>query len=197
MVSLGRLEEIYSMAFEAAQDSERTPQDINDRRRLERDNRLLNRQLRSVLIATAYSLSEAAIIGLTCGLEAPAVDVNARYGLATGSKPSKLYKCRYKLQHTVGICNTDQWDEDWNKLHRLGALRHQVIHEGGLGEESKLTKALEHDDGNGVWIEPMFEGVEAEISVLVVGDMHFRQWMQRLQKFIFDIDAEFPKHDTT
>ena len=71
MVSLRRIEDVNRVAFEAAQASERKPQDHHDRRRLEQENKLLGRQLRSSLICSAYSLSEAAIIGLTPREHAP------------------------------------------------------------------------------------------------------------------------------
>lgn len=193
MVSLSRIENVNRTAFEAAQASECQPQDINDRRRLELTNKLLARQLRSALLCSAYSMAEAAIIGLTPEGSAPDANVRTTYRLAKGGRISPLYRSQYILQHVADLCKTTDWDSDWASLHRLRGLRNKLIHQGGLDEESKLTAALDCDDGFGAWIEPMFEGPEATISVLVVGELHFRQWLQRLQRMIFDIDAELSK----
>jgi len=193
MVSLGRIENVNQTAFEAAQASERQPQDINDRRRLELENKLLARQLRSALLCSAYSMAEAAIIGLTPEGSAPTADVRRKYELTNDGRISPLYRSQYILQHVADLCKTTEWDRDWASLHRLRGLRNKIIHEGGLDQESKLTAAIDRDDGFGAWIEPFFDGSEVTISVLVVGEMHFRQWLQRLQRMIFDIDAELSK----
>jgi hypothetical protein len=188
MVSLGRIGRVNQLAFEAAQSSERTPQRIEDRRRLERENKYLLCQLRSSLLCSAYSLTEAAIKGLTSGMSAPEKLIKEEYRLS-GKIPA-LYRSQYRLQKTSGICWGEEWDEDWSRIHRLRNLRNALIHDGAVGEEAKLASAIDRDDGFGAWVEPMFEGSDASIYVLVVGEMHFRQWMQRLQDIVWRIDAE-------
>jgi len=193
MVSLARIESVNYVAFEAAQASERKPQDIHDQRRIELENKLLSRQLRSALICSAYSLAEAAIIGLTPKREALPANIRKAFGLSNGSRIPKLLRCQYILQYVDRICTNDQWDSDWNSLHRLRRLRNTLIHEGGVGEETKLTDVVDRDDGFGAWVEPMFEGSDSSIFVLVVGEMHFMQWLQKLQSMVHDVDSEVYK----
>lgn len=196
MVSLGRIETVNQVAFEAAQASERKPQDHHDRRRLQQENKLLGRQLRAALLCSAYSIAEAAIIGLapkaTEKYEVLKHKVQIAYGLID-ENPSALHFRQYQLQHVSGLCKGDEWDSDWLDIHRLRLLRNRLVHSGGVGEEDKLSKKIDRDSGLAAWVEPMFEGSEAEIYVLVVGEMHFRQRLQKLQKFIYDIDAELPR----
>ncbi len=193
MVSLSRIEKVNLVAFEAAQTSERIPQDIHDRRRLEQENKFLSRQLRSALICSAYSLAEAAIIGLTPEAAAPKNKIRLAYGLRGNGKIPKLYRSQYLLQKEAGICLGDQWDRDWSRLHRLRVLRNTLIHDGGVGEEGELTDVVDLDDGFAACVEPMFKGSEASVYVLVVGEIHFRNWLQRLQRIILDIDSELSK----
>ncbi|MEH6521516.1 hypothetical protein [Sulfitobacter sp.] len=193
MVSLGRIENVNQIAFEAAQASERKPQGHHDRRRLEQENKLLGRQLRAALLCSAYSIAEAAIIGLTPHELTTNSDIKKYFGLGENERPIPLHRSQFVLQQVFGLCKTDQWNEDWLDLHRLRLLRNRLVHSGGVGEEDNLSKKIDRDAGFAAWVEPMFEGSEAEIYVLVVGEMHFRQRLQKLQKFIYDIDAELPR----
>ena len=193
MVSLGRIENVNQIAFEAAQASERKPQDHHDRRRLKQENKLLGRQLRAALLCSAYSIAEAAIIGLTPHELAANSDIKKYFGMGENERPIRLHRSQFVLQQVFGLCKTDQWNEDWLDLHRLRLLRNRLVHSGGVGEEDKLSRKIDRDAGFAAWVEPMFEGSEAEIYVLVVGEMHFRQRLQKLQKFIYDIDAELPR----
>jgi hypothetical protein len=193
MVSLSRIEDVNRVAFEAAQASERKPHEHHDRRRLEQENKMLGRQLRSALLCSAYSLAEAAIIGLTPKGDAPDKVVRQAYELGKDGRIAKLYRSQYLLQRVNGICINDQWDEDWSRLHRLRKLRNVIVHDGGIGEVDELSKEIDSDAGFRAWVEPMFEGSVVPVYVLVVGEMHFRQWLQRLQRFILDIDAELSR----
>lgn len=193
MISLGRIEQVNHVAFEAASASERDTQGVQDRRRLERENKYLSRQLRSALICSAYSLAEAAIIGLAPSGSACKKDIQQAYGLRKDGKIPKLYRAQYLLQHVTGICVNDPWDRNWSSLHRLRKLRNTLIHDGGVGEVDALSGVVDRDDGFAAWVEPMFEGSEISIYVLVIGELHFRQWLQMLQKIVYDIDAELSK----
>jgi len=191
MVALSRIEDVNRVAFEAAQASERKPQDHHDRRRLERENMLLGRQLRSALLCSAYSFADAAIAGLAPKVRAPEEDVIEAYGLA--GKPSTLHFSQYKIQHVSGLCKGEQWDDNWSRLHRLRKLRNTLIHHGGIGADAELSKKVDSDDGFRAWVEPMFENSEVPIFVLVIGELHFRNWLQTLQTIILDIDSELSK----
>lgn len=191
MISLRRIEDVNRVAFKAAQASERKPQDHHDRRRLEQENRLLGRQMRSSLLCSAYSFAEAAIAGLAPNLSVPGKVVKDAYGL-TG-KPSSLHFSQYKIQHVSGVCKGEQWNIDWSRLHRLRGLRNTLIHDGGIGVEDELSETVDSDEGFRAWVEPMFEGLEVPIFVLVVGELHFRNWLQRLQTIILNIDSELSK----
>lgn len=193
MVSLGRIENVNQIAFEAAQASERKPQDHHGRRRLEQENKLLGRQLRAALLCSAYSIAEAAIIGLTPNGLTTNSDIKKYFGLDENERSIPLHRSQFVLQQVFGLCKTDQWNEDWLDLHRLRLLRNRLVHSGGVGEENNLSKKIDRDAGFAAWVEPMFEGSEAEIYVLMVGEMHFTQRLQKLQKFIYDIDAELPR----
>lgn len=194
MVSLSRIEDVNRVAFEAAQDSERKPQDHHDRRRLEQENRLLGRQLRSALLSSAYSIAEAAIIGLAPKVTRKPRELNPiiqqAFSLPKGENPSQLHTAQYQLQNVAGVCKADDWDNVWSSLHRLRKLRNKLIHGGGIGDEEKLAKKIDSDDGLRAWVEPMFENSEVPIFVLVVGEFQFRNWLQRLQAIILDIDRE-------
>ena len=172
MVSLSRIEDVNRVAFEAAQALERKHQNHHDRRRLERENRLLGRQLRSSLLCSAYSFAEAAIAGLAPKVSAPPEDVRGAYRL-TG-KPSSLHFSQYKIQHVSGVCKGEQWNKDWSRLHRLRKLRNTLIHDGGIGEEDELSETVDSDEGFRAWVEPMFESLEVPIFGLFIGEMHYR-----------------------
>ncbi|WP_417589705.1 hypothetical protein [Pararhodobacter oceanensis] len=188
MVALKRIEDVNRVAFEAAKASERKPQRLHDRRYLEQQNKLLGRQLRAALLCSAYSLTEAAIIGLAPKVSAPENDVVQQYDLA--GKPSKLHFAQYKIQLASALCKGNQWDADWSKLHRLRLLRNTLIHDGVIGEAKRLKHEEDTQNGFLAWIEPMFEGSESPIYVLVVGETRFRNLLQWLQKIIMGIDAE-------
>lgn len=193
MVSLDRINTVNQVTFEAAQAAERKPQDHHDRRRLQQENKLLGRQLRAPLLCSAYSIAEAAIIGLTKHGSATNSDINSHFDSPEKAKPTPLHRSQFVLQEVFGLCKTDKWNEDWLDLHRLRLLRNRLVHSGGVGEEDNLSKKIDRDAGFAAWVEPMFEGSESEIYVLVIGEMHFRQRLQKLQKFIYDIDAELPR----
>ena len=196
MVSLRRIEDVNRVAFEAAQTSERSAPDRQDRRSLERENKLLGRQLRSALICSAYSIAEAVILGFAPKskekYEVLKSKVQVAYCLGD-EKPSALHLEQYQLQHVLGVCRGEKWDKDWLELHELRVMRNFLLHSGGIGEENKLLKKIGRKKEFSAWIEPMFEGSNAPIYVLVVGEMEFRQWLQRLQSFLHDIGAELSK----
>ncbi|MCA0858839.1 hypothetical protein [Phaeobacter italicus] len=110
--------------------------------------------------------------------------------LPEGEKPSQLHIAQYQLQNVSGVCKANDWDDVWSSLHRLRKLRNKLIHGGGIDNEEKLVKKNDSDDGFRSWVEPMFENSEVPIFVLLVGETHFRNWLQRLQAIILDIDRE-------
>lgn len=196
MVSLGRVEDVYLNAIKAARDSEIKPQGHHERAHLQKVNKLLGRQLRAALLCSAFSIAEAAIIGLTKHKETKVSDVKNHFKLDGKYRPTQLHRSQFILQNVLGFCKTAQWDEDWEDLHQLRKLRNKLIHSGGLDEEDKLSKVVDDNDGFSAWIEPMFEGSEAEIYVLVVGEMYFMQTLKKLHKFIDNIDEEFSRTAT-
>lgn len=196
MVSLSRIEHVNQVAFEAARESERNVRDHQDRRRLERENKLLGRQLRSALLCSAYSIAEAVIIGLAPKATEKNEDLKPKVQDAydiQDRNPSALHFRQYQLQHVLGLCKDKKWDDEWSELHQLRLMRNMLLHSGGIEKKTTVSQKVDRGEGFRAWIEPMFEGSEAPIYVLVVGEMHFRQWLQTLQKFLLDIDAELSK----
>lgn len=197
MVALSRIESVNQVAFEAAQASERTPQDHYERRRLEQENMILGRQLRSALLCSAYSIAEAVIIGLAPKVTGKhhelAPKIRQAYRIPKEEKLSQLHTSQYQLQYVADVCKGDDWDDVWSRMHRLRKLRNKLIHGGGIGAEDKLSKKVDNDDVFRAWVEPMFEHSEVPIFVLVIKEFHFRGWLQRLQKIILDIDSELSK----